>query len=359
MSSDLITVASERVDGFVALLEASKARKFGPEAYWKAFRLVYPNRTGAEERPLLLALLETAEAARRIRLPSRRGRQWDRSMRPALPMHISLPAVRESRSAVDWASFAWHPQLRWVRELPRLTAEQEIGLRAIHDALAAGTLKDAVPLRYRSLQLTKDEKLLTRLMRTQLFGPGRLSRRVLNCVREVPPFAWERVGEGTVALVFENAGPFHVARAVFEAAADSPVGVLIYGGGNLFRRTVRYLAEVPTKITAVYYVGDLDWPGITIAAKAAGTAASRGLPEILPASSFHRAMFDSASALGGTPGFPDGTGARPDTNALAFLGAELGGRVGTMLKAGQRIPEEVLGPTDMRRALGTLKVPIQ
>jgi hypothetical protein len=92
-------------------------------------------------------------------------------------------------------------------------------------------------------------------------------------------------------------------------------------------------------------VGDLDWPGLEAAILAGRTARSVGLPPLEPAPGVHAAMLAAAAGFGSPEGWPYAVGRTP-ANAgelLAWLPEDVRPRAEAVLRAGRRIPEEVLG----------------
>jgi hypothetical protein len=93
-----------------------------------------------------------------------------------------------------------------------------------------------------------------------------------------------------------------------------------------------------------------DDTGLDIAWNARRYAARLGLPVIQPATEVHRLMLASAQAFGHVDGWPSHE-RRSDADrcrAVEILDIEIRERVERLLRAGRRIPEEVLGPTELR-----------
>ena len=296
-------------------------------------------------------------------LPPEHGQRWDRGMDVPVPTSIDLRRENVPASEPEWKTFPWHEKLDWVAELPRLSASQHEFLRRVHDGFVEGSFDTLVPLKYRSLQLTGDEKRLLTLSRSTLFGSERLRMEDLGCARELTPLAWEPISDGPRAIAFENASPFIVARDALRRVAadttqrDAPYGVVIYGGGKGFERSIEYLGTIERPIERIEYVGDLDGPGLEIARAAQRTAHEAGLPSVEPATAVHRAMLDSARRLcpgAERPGWPAGEGATEGASidALEFLAPELRADVAAILEAGLRVPEETLGPEELAAVWG-------
>lgn len=343
-----VTLDPARLVTFRVAIEGHRSKGVPLSALWEAFAGAFPARPqGREGRALLLMALRKLEAEGAVTFPSTRGRLWDRRTEPALPTKV-MRAEPEREPGWNWRGFPWHPELHWVLDLPRPTASQLAFIRRVHEGLVEGWFAQAAPLRHRSLQLTGDEKQLFRLSRTALFGYGRLSLERLGCAREPTPLAWERVGDGDAMIIFENAGPFQQARETLAGHAAPPFGFVAYGGGGEFRHSVRYLATLAPRPRRLLYVGDLDRPGIRIAHAAAAATRESELPPLEPATAVHAAMLQRARAFGASEGWAHRREYPLSSEWLEWLDPAVRPLISTMLAARRRIPEEVLGPGDMR-----------
>jgi hypothetical protein len=336
---------------FADALASNRGRRVRWESLWSAFASAFPHRPqGRQEREWLAAALEHERAAGRIEFPSERGAHWDRSLPPALPRMVTR--IEEAAPADDaWRRLVWHPELAWVPTMPRLATEQVAFLRRVHQGLVEGWFERLAPVRYRSLQLTGDDKRLEDLAAGSLFREGRLSLDGIGAYRVCQPLVWERVGAGGRVLVFENQEPFFVAREILAALERPPYGIVAYGHGLSFERSVAHLATLPFQPECIHYVGDLDGPGLEIAARSARAAETLGsLPPLLAAPGMHAAMLSSAAIMGVPGGWPaDNWTGRLGDEALALLPAEIRPRVRDLLESAHRVPEEVLGPEEMAR----------
>ncbi|HEX9640326.1 MAG TPA: hypothetical protein VGB13_03325 [Candidatus Krumholzibacteria bacterium] len=342
-----------RLDHFErSILTGAAVRVAAPEL-WRALAQVFPHRTpGPAERRLLLEALKSVEARGRIRLPPERGRRWDRSMDPAVPTSVDVVREPAASSPFAWRTFPWHPHLHWVVQCRSLSAQQVGFLRRVHEGFVNGTFREPAPLKYRSLQLTGDEKMLASLATTSLFGNSRLTLELLACLPDALPLAWEAVGEGGRMVVFENAGPFAVARRVLGELATRPYDLIAYGGGRSVLAALGHTKTINRSVESIHYVGDLDHAGLDIAWAARKCAREIGLPAVQPAGELHRQMLSAAEAFGHPQGWPaqerfsDGDRQR----ILDVLTPTVRSQVAVVLQAGRRIPEEVLGPEELRAA---------
>lgn len=345
---------TERVDLFGRRLREQRRKMVRSPELWAAFASAFPHRpSGPSERRLLIAALETLEARGLLRLPAGRGRRWDRKTQPPVPVSIELIRERPQTPSADWRRFPWHPSLQWVLEQTRLSPEQIRFLERVHCGLVNGEFGEPAPLKYRSLQLTGHEKRLADFARSTLFGAGRLTLDLLGCLAEVLPLAWEGVGEGDRMLVFENAGPFTVACRILRTMHAPPYGIVGYGAGRAFIAGLGYIPSIERKVGRIDYVGDLDAAGLDIMMTVSDRALAMGLP-FGPATKLHVAMVQAAAAFGATEGWaaeeakPRG---RRVEDLIRPLDPCVASSISEILRRGHRIPEEVLGPREMRSAL--------
>lgn len=215
-----------------------------------------------------------------------------------------------------------------------------------------GMFREPAPLKYRSLQLTGDEKMLASLANTSLFAPSRLTLELLACLPDALPLAWEAVGNGGRMVIFENAGPFAVARRVLHEMIAKPYDLIAYGGGRSVLAALGHIKTIDVRVESINYVGDLDHAGLDIAWGVQRCSKDLELPVALPASELHQQMLSAAESLGHPQGWP-AQESPPDVDRrtiLNVLAPAIRGRVDAILKAGHRIPEEVLGPDEFRSA---------
>lgn len=345
---------SDAMQTFLHCLVSAPRRRLESSGLWECFRQAFPYRPGgAENRKWLLRALEEAVVQGIIRLPSQRGNCWDRTLEPQLPTVVWKNQVQETRRVESWREYPWLPQLDWVAHLPMLSEEHEAFLKRVQQALREGQLRQQAPLTYRSLQLTGNEKRLGELLHTSFFRPGRLSLELLGCVPDIPPLAMEEVGESNVVLIFENAAAFRTASRVLKQYVRPPYGLLGFGAGAAFERSILHIPFFKRQVECIEYVGDLDRPGLRVARNAARLANAQGLPPVLPARSLHRAMLQSIRQFG----YPNGLEydarerrkAAGDEELIGWLPEDVRMECLLMIQAGNRIPEEVLGPNELQQ----------
>ena len=160
-----------RLRGFVDALRAHKKRSIRLSDIWVAFRNTYRDLPdGPQRRAWLLAVLEALAGTGELKLPVPHGTLWDRTSQVALPALIKLPVTVEPSVGFDWRNFPWHPRLQWVLESRYVSPGDTQFLQKVNQGLAEGWFQEREPFKYRSLQLTGDEKRLVRLCRVALLG---------------------------------------------------------------------------------------------------------------------------------------------------------------------------------------------
>ena len=338
-----------RLRGFVDALRAHKKRSIRLSDIWVAFRNTYRDLPdGPQRRAWLLAVLEALAGTGELKLPVPHGTLWDRTSQVALPALIKLPVTVEPSVGFDWRNFPWHPRLQWVLESRYVSPGDTQFLQKVNQGLAEGWFQEREPFKYRSLQLTGDEKRLVRLCRGSLFGEGKLNLEILGCEEEILPMAIATISAEPLMLVFENAAPFMLARRVLSQLGGSRVGCVGYGAGTQVIKSIGYFPTINPTVSEILYVGDLDAEGLQIASDV--KKKSNNVP-IRPATSFHLSMFESAAILGSPEGWEIKDDQPPDVSdsIFEFLDPKIRSRARHLVQAGRRIPEEVISHSAMRR----------
>lgn len=294
-----------------------------------------------EARARIAAAIEELRAAELIVVPAGRD-GWDTAIAPRLPRWVRRPVVPRSPRPIEAPAVTWHASLGWAAGGTWTRDERRV-LRRINDWLVAGGGAEKVPIQERSLELLGDEKALTALLRGPLFAEGRLDLDLLGAVRSSAPFVYTKTGTGgPYALILENSATYRSVLA--SVPADSPVGLVVFGGGNGFVRSIEYFAELATSgvlnspIRHLRYFGDLDAEGLRIPVNAGRVAAELGLPPVLPALGLYRRLLIHGRPAPDEPVEPEA--------ALALAGwlpDELADRVVTHLVAGERLAQEAVG----------------
>jgi hypothetical protein len=321
---------------------------------WSAFASVYNDPPeGPQRRLSLLVVLQELNTQGKIRLPVSHGKQWDRNSTVALPSVIDLSGFGDQVAPPTWKQTPWHPLLQWILTRRQLSDSDVAFLLRVNQGLVEGWFQEQEPFKYRSLQLTGDEKRLAKLAASPaLFGPGRLSLEMLGCEREVLPLAVARCSPAPTMLLFENAAPFMVARRMLPQVSSTSIGCLGYGAGKQLLKSIAYFTTIDPAVREIYYVGDLDGEGLQLAATVSHL--SKEVP-VRPATRFHLAMFEAAVALGSADGWPvKEQHVRQVTElGLAYLDVTVRDHAQSLVEQGRRIPEEVISHALMRQLLAS------
>lgn len=248
------------------------------------------------------------------------------------------PTDEEARQIRE---FAWEPEMVFVREA-RLNVPFT-DLRQLNNFIKdGGCSREIVPIKERSLQLFGDEKRLDALLPSVLFREGRLDeRRDLRCEVIGVPLAWKRGPVEAAAqpiLVIENAATWH--SYCRWNAQHSQFSAILYGDGNRFAESVRYLSDLFSELGGprrVLYFGDLDRRGLEIPQEASSRALNLGLPTVEP----HLWSYQQLLKVGAGRGQP-WDGDLPPATLCDWLG-EYGEQVHQLFTAGQRLAQECIG----------------
>ena len=254
MNSDLLDadiraflLDTGRLKQFRHRLRNCPRRTIRLEAVWTAFVAVYDDLpSGPERRKWLRAVLQELAARGDLLLPVRHGKRWDRTSEIALPTAVSL-AMRRSGddSRMRWRQFPWHPHLQWVFQLRSLSPGHFAFLKRVNKGLVERWFEHLECFKYRSLQLTGDEKRLEALVGSSLFGTGCLTLEMLGCLPEALPLVTEELSPASNMLVFENAAPFMLARGIARGSERPLFGRLAWAPG---RKSSRQSATFPRSV---------------------------------------------------------------------------------------------------------------
>jgi hypothetical protein len=269
--------------------------------------------------------------------------RFDRSEAPALPAFVRLVARRApGRIVAAAAGYPWRPELAWAASEPLLEREFE-QLKAVQAFLRdGGANRRVVPAPERSVELFGHEKALDEELRpSRLWADGRLSYVLLRCRPAATPLPHRVVGRGSWLLVAENAAAFDSIAA--SIPDGSPVGIVGWGGGGLFRSTVESIAELPAitareEIAAIRYFGDLDVEGLRIPIAASAAAERVGLPPVRPAVGLYARLLAVGRPQRATPVAPEVA-----AELTAWLGSALAPQAAALLVSGYRLAQEVVG----------------
>jgi hypothetical protein len=217
-------------------------------------------------------------------------------LRPEYIQRVSIPLEAEDRLRNLYPEFnvaqndkfvpttvSWEPEMQFVVEA-RATVNPEDLLRLNSFFKNRGQQRLVVPIKERSLQIFGDEKRLDLLLGSALFRVDRLSLDLLKCEIVGQPFGWRRGPTDTgKILVVENAATWHsYARWNAERRIFSAV---IYGCGNCFAESIRYLADIFAEFSSpqrTFYFGDLDPQGLRIPTEASQKSVRLGMSPVEP-----------------------------------------------------------------------------
>jgi hypothetical protein len=279
-----VTARSAEIATFADALHATGSVRIRLDRLWTLWATAVPRLVGHPAQAAVLATALHDMAARGdIELPVT---AWDTSTTPPLPRAVVIPATRRAPRDRAWRRFPWRRELGWVASLPTLPDARLSDLIAINDWLSRtdGTTVPVVPLRYRSVEVFGDEKCLEGILRTNLFGAGRLTLEILACVRIPPPVPAVAIGPGSDVLVVENSDTYWAAVDALSPGGTDRIGAVAWGCGKAFPSQVAALAvdvagRGPVAGT-IWYWGDLDPAGLTIATSAAAAATATGRPSV-------------------------------------------------------------------------------
>jgi hypothetical protein len=199
-----------------------------------------------------------------------------------------------------------------------------------------------VPAPERSLELFGHEKALDEELRpSRLWADGRLSYDLLRCRPAATPLPHRVVGPGTWLLVAENAATFDSIAA--SIPDGSPIGIVAWGGGGLFRSTVEWVTELSStttrkEIAAIRYFGDLDVEGLRIPIAASAAAERAGLPPVRPAVGLYARLLAVGRPQPATPVPPEVA-----AELTGWLGPALASAAAALLVSGHRLAQEAIG----------------
>lgn len=309
---------------------------------WQLLDRVVPStRLDARRRQVLSDLINELASAEVLTLPS--ARSFDRSETPELPKFVVLR--REAAAPELRKPVIWHPSLAWVPKAG-LTRSQLDTAGMVNDWLYDNRDPLIVPVRERSLEIFKNEKVLDRLAGSALFGPGRLTLELLRCRRVVPPLHCEPVGVGNILLVVENSDTFDSLLTVLRDRDDHRIGVVGWGAGAGFEASVLSVSRIDREIADIRYFGDLDEKGLRVPSNAATLAESSGLPQVRPADALYGAMFQRAEPQQGQRKLAHATAA----DVARWLASVHQPDAVRLLTAGERLAQEAVGLSYLSRS---------
>lgn len=291
---------------------------------------------------VLVAINALADSGR-VTLPRTR---MDRSAMPPLPVYLLRTEAPKNQRVVD-GPVVWHADLDWVAlagDAGLVSAAERRFLKAIN-AWLPRRRGVVVPVRERSLEIFGDEKELEGWILGPLFGPGRLSVRLLECEPCWPPVDQRVFGTGDWLLVENYTTYVSVGRA---AERHGFSGRIVWGSGLQVGTRLLTLAAAGEHPTRCWYFGDIDAGGFRAARLAEERARELGLGPVAPARGLYR-----LALVHGKDRLTRGS-ARAGQELVRWIhgwfGPTLGEPVAAIAGAGDRIVQENVG-TEVLAAL--------
>ena len=257
-----------------------------------SFRLAYPEFADAGDfSSRLLAALRRLETGNRIVMPVAKV-GWDGGVHPALPRWLTLARVQAPQ--VVRAAIAWVPEL-YFASAGNVDTRQT--LVQINDWLRvlANRSRPMVPTAERSLEIFGDEKRLQALCKgTNLHGDpllfgGKLRLSDLRAHQIEPPLHYVIGNGGRPVLVVENLASYDTFCRWNTTAMDS-FGAVAWGAGGCIDKSWTHLRALTRSVgtTTVFYLGDLDAPGLNILGRIAKKADQDNQFRLVPHEPFYR-----------------------------------------------------------------------
>lgn len=317
----------------------------------------------------LLSALEKLDAKGQIRLPSRKGKGWQKF--GILPLYVTL--IRANEDSVTRTrkrtlarireQSPWEPD-RMAAFAHTLTTEKQLTrARAVnHYLLNRKKTPPLLPHRERALQIFGNEKTLDSYVHTGLFS-GRITLADLDCFYCPEPLPYEvfsvdRKKTGHLPLlVVENSATYWSCTAANRA--NHPLGggffaAVVFGKGFKATRatpiqSLDSLANIENQTCAgrILYFGDLDPAGLAIPQRINENRIKNGLSPIYPAKTLYRKLIKKDRTTGydrSQKGFHD-----PQW-AIEWLGRDIADAYLNVCES-RRWPQEGLTADDIASAL--------
>jgi hypothetical protein len=296
-----------------------------------------------------------------VRATLERGREaglWSvakatvRRGRSVLPKSVQLIRAVQAGDQRRPVGVPLRPELAdWATSLDLLSGQRTV-LLAVNDWLRRtnGGQVAVIPAAERAYELLGNEKAFDSTPPVggeTLWRPGRLNFGLLRCVRVPTPLTWEPavsvVGPPGALVCVENHATFRsLLRVLRGRTTPRWVAVAWIQGRNT--APLESVADLPFRVTRFDYLGDLDAPGLEIAATACATVSRFGIPAA-PAETLWRLLADRPSRPGAAvaPGRARGL--------AEWLPEAVRDRSVALLTDGRAIPQEALRFDLIDRAL--------
>lgn len=172
----------------------------------------------------------------------------------------------------------------------------------------------------------------------------------LNMYETVEPIAYYTSGEVKNMLAVENSSPYFTIRELMmngqRTICGEPIDTIIYGGGkrvfSTFRELARSFAPHDLSDATIYYVGDIDYEGLSILEKIHHDF------DIVPFIPLYRAMIHKAKgrALYKMPVQQ----VKPQPAVFELFDASLAAAMAEILQRGEYVPQEIISMMDLKES---------
>ena len=286
----------------------------------KEITSVIPGTMDISKEEQLLSALEELDAKGQLRLPSRKGRGWQKF--GILPLYVTLIRANEDRAsrtrkrtlARIREQSPWEPT-RMAAFAHTLTTEKQLTLARAVNRYLLNRKKNPplLPHRERALQIFGNEKTLDSYVHTGLFS-GRITLADLDCFYCPEPLPYEVFSKDSERtgplplLVVENSATYWSCTTANRA--DHPMGggffaAVVFGKGFKATRatpiqSLDSLANIENQTRAgrIHYFGDLDPAGLAIPQRISENRIKNGLSPIYPAKALYRMLIKKNMTTG-------------------------------------------------------------
>lgn len=245
----------------------NKMLKVSKETLLLGFEKLFPEIFYSEENyyHTLMEIIEELEKEGLIELPKGEA-HWDFNIRPKFPYWVKIKRLGAKKKNNQWKLFPWHPEMIWVSQVKNLKSQTYLLLKLMNDFfINHNHEKSWIPIKERSIQIFKDEKILDRLIHRKWFKEN-LSLEKLRCYKTNEPFA-SKTFEGSVgnkSIIIENRDTFDSFCKANQSLDTPYYKHIIYGCGEFIKDTILWVKEFDSSIKNIEYFGDIDINGLAI-----------------------------------------------------------------------------------------------
>lgn len=213
---------------------------------------------------------------------------------------------------------------------------------------SSSSLKWTASKRERSYEIFGYEKVFDK--HATLLKHLGLADADLNMYETVEPIAYYTSGEVKNMLVVENSSPYFTIRELMmngqKTICGEPIDTIVYGGGkrvfSSFRELARSFAPHDLSGAAIYYVGDIDYEGLSILEKIHHDF------HAVPLLPLYQAMIDKAHgrALYKMPSKQ----VKPHGEVFDLFTGSLAVAMKEILRRGEYVPQEIISMMDLKES---------